>query len=102
MIEQIFGLGIIKAGAKVINHLSGGVINTPVEILEEITHCPGYTKMRIDDAQEQIRDFWDNYKEEVSTFIENVRENIGSGIEAAGDIITEGMENLGDFIGDLI
>jgi hypothetical protein len=54
MVEHLFSIGVLKAGAKAINRMTGGGFTAPVELLEEITHSPGYTKMKIDNAQDKI------------------------------------------------
>ena len=101
MVEHLFSLGVLKAGAKAINHITGGGFCAPVEVLEEITHSPGYTKMRIDNAQDKLSEIWDEHKENVSDFFEKAGDSITDGLESAGEFLSDGLENIGEIIGNL-
>lgn len=101
MVEHLFSIGVLKAGAKAINRMTGGGFTAPVELLEEITHSPGYTKMKIDNAQDKISEIWDGHKEDVSDLLENVGDGISEGLESVDEFLSEGFENVGEIIGNL-
>ena len=106
MWEHLIGPGTLKAGIKVVDHLTGGACHGAVEVMEEITSSPAYTKYRVDRLQDTLSDFWDDHEESVGDFFESVGDAVGDGLEAAGDLIGTALgaaaESLGDIIGGLI
>lgn len=102
MWEHFIGPGTLKAGLKAADVLTGGAFHGAVDVMEEITSSPAYTKHRIDQAQETLSDFWDDHKEDVSDFFDNVGDTINSGIDAAGDFISDTADTIGDNIGDIL
>ena len=76
MWEHLIGLGTAKAGIKVVDSMTGGALHGAVEMMDEITSSPAYTKHRIDQAQDTLSDFWDDHKESVEDFFDNVGDSI--------------------------
>lgn len=102
MWEHLIGPGAIKAGLKVADSVTGGAFHGAVEMMDEITSSPAYTKHRIDQAQETLSDFWDDHKEDVNDFFDNVEDTINSGLDAAGDFLSDAADTIGDNIGDIL
>lgn len=102
MWEHLIGLGTAKAGIKVVDFMTGGKLHEVVDIMDEISSSPAYTKHRIDQAQDTLSDFWDDHKEDVSDFFENVGDTINSGLDAAGDFFSNASDTIGDNLGDIL
>lgn len=102
MWEDLIGPGAIKAGLKVVDSMTGGALHGAVEMMDEITSSPAYTKHRIDQAQNTLSDFWDDHKEDVSDFFDNVGDTINNGLDAAGDFFSNAADTIGDNLGDIL
>ena len=96
MWEHLIGPGALKAGIKVVDSMTGGALHGAVEILDEISSSPAYTKHRIDQAQDTLNDFWDDHKADVSVFFNNVGDVINDGLNAAGDFLSDAVDAFCD------
>lgn len=102
MWEDLIGPGALKAGLKVVDSMTGGALHGAVEMMDEITSSPAYTKHRIDQAQNTLSNFWDDHKEDVSDFFDNVGDTINNGLDAAGDFFSNAADTIGDNLGDIL
>ena len=102
MWEHLIGPETLKAGLKVADSMTGGALHGAVEMMDEITSSPAYTKHRIDQAQNTLSNFWDDHKEDVSEFFDNVGDTINTGLDAAGDFFSNAADSIGDNLGDIL
>jgi len=102
MLEHLLGPGTVKAGVKVINHLTGDALHGVEKVMEEITASPAYTKYRFDHAKDTLSDFWDDHKDGVQDFFENAEEVIGDGLDTVGEVASGLVETVGETIGGIL
>lgn len=100
MWEHLIGPGTLKAGLKAADALTGGAFHGAVDVMEEITSSPAYTKHRIDQAQDTLSDFWDDHKDDVEDFFDNVGEKISDGWDSFTENVGEVAEGIGDAISE--
>ena len=107
MIFSFFDLltpGVVKGALKGLDAV-GLPCKGAVEVMEEITSCPAYTKQRIDNATDKVQGLWDDHKEDVSDFFDNVGDSIQDGWDSITETISDNaddiIEGIGDFLGGL-
>lgn len=98
---DLIGPGVINVTLKGLDAL-GVPCKGGIEILEEITSSPAYTKYRIDNMTDKIQDFWDDHKEGVSNFFDNVGETIRDGWDNVTETISDNADDILDGIGSFI
>jgi phage-related minor tail protein len=101
MWEHLVGIGTLKAGLKVVNHLTGGACHGAVEMMEEITSSPAYTKYRIDQVQDNVTDFWDDHKEVVDNFFDNVGDAFSDTAQTIADHADDALDAIGEFFSSI-
>lgn len=101
MWEHFIGLGTLKTVVKVADHVTGGACHGAVEVMDEITSGPAYTKYRIDQAQDTLSDFWDDHKEAVGDFFDNVGDTISDTAHTMANHADDALEAIGDFFGSI-
>lgn len=101
---DLIGPGTLKGALKGLDAI-GVPCKGGVEMLEELTGSPAYTKYRIDNATDKIQDFWDDHKDDVSDFFDNVGETISDGWDSVTETISDNsdsiLEGIGDFFSNL-
>lgn len=102
MWEDFLGPGVIKAGLKVADSVTGGALHGVVDVMEEMTSSPAYTKYRIDQAQDKLSNLWDDHKEDVSDFFDNVGDTVCNGMETVGAFVEDAAGAISDNIGDVL
>lgn len=88
---DFIGPGTIKTVLKGFEKLGAGDFGHAVSELEHFSNSPLWNKHRVENAQDKINEFWDEYQEDAEDFLIDVKENI-----------SEGCDSIMDFVGGLI
>lgn len=102
MWEDFIGPGTLKGVLKAADSVTGGAFHGAVEVMDEITSSPAYTKHRIDQAQDTLSDFWDDHKDDVEEFFDNVGDAVNNSMDVAGDFLSDAVDSIGDNMGDIL
>lgn len=82
---------LLRLYSKVLKNSGAGDFGHAVSELEHFSNSPLWNKHRVENAQDKINEFWDEYQEDAEDFLIDVKENI-----------SEGCDSIMDFVGGLI
>lgn len=91
---------IVKQGAKIVNHLSGGQLDYVVKGIEDFTNSAGYNHMRLENLRDNLYSTWDDHKDEVFDLLHSAGETISNCLEHVGDALVTVAGTLVDSISE--